>query len=107
MLLGMDGDFALADLRLVVTGKLLVLTLVHVPPELAVEFRAHPPDVAGLPDAAGDVNAKRGVVDRQSPADRFHAGELRDAGIRHHAERGEGGLGNAIEYLAVILAANG
>src|SRR5689334_23251581 len=42
MLLGMDGHCALADLRLVITGELLVLGLGHVPPELAVELRAHP-----------------------------------------------------------------
>src|SRR5947208_8416933 len=49
MLLGMQSDRALAGLRLVIARELLVLGLAHVPPELAVEFRAHPPDVAGIP----------------------------------------------------------
>src|SRR6516165_9304484 len=38
MLLRMNGDRALANLRLIVAGKLPVLFLGHVPPEFAVEF---------------------------------------------------------------------
>src|SRR2546430_12297151 len=39
---------ALADLRLVIAGELLVLLLGHVPPEFSVEFGAHPSDVARI-----------------------------------------------------------
>ena len=58
MFFGMQRHRPLADLRLVIPGKLLVLLLGHVPPEFAVEFRAHPADVAGLLDAAGDIDAE-------------------------------------------------
>ena len=49
MLFRMQRHRPLADLRLVIAGELLVLLLGHVPPELAVEFRAHPADIAGVP----------------------------------------------------------
>src|SRR5262245_3152944 len=103
MLFGMDGHRALADLGLIVARELLVLGLRHVPPELAVEFRAHPSDVAGIADATGDINAERGVVDRYGPANRFDACKLSDAGIWHDAQRGERGFGDAVEHLAVVL----
>ena len=103
MLFRMQRHLALADLRFVIAGELLVFAFAHVPPELAVEFRAHPPDIAGLLDPAGDIDAERGVVDRQRPADRLDAGELRHARIGHHAQRGEGGFRHAVENLAVVL----
>jgi len=56
MLLGMQRDRALADLGLVISRELLVFLLGHVPPELAIEFRAHPADVARLLYAAGDID---------------------------------------------------
>src|SRR4051812_32706951 len=46
MLLRMGGDGALPDLRLVVAGMTLVLLLAHLPPELAVELRAHAAKIA-------------------------------------------------------------
>src|SRR5690242_1740630 len=46
MLFGVDRDRALPDLRLVVAGMALVLLLGHVPPELAVELRAHAAEIA-------------------------------------------------------------
>ena len=48
MFLGMQRHRSLAGLRLVVAWELLVLPLGHVPPEFAVELRAHPSDVAAL-----------------------------------------------------------
>ena len=78
----------------------------HVPPELAVEFRAHPADVAGFLDASGDIDAKRGVVDRQGPADRFDAGELRHARVGHDAQRRQRGFRHPVENLAVVLVAD-
>src|SRR4029079_11319147 len=64
MLFRMQRHGALADLGLVVTGELLVLLFGNVPPELAVEFGAHPSDVAGIPDAPRDVDSKGRIVDR-------------------------------------------
>src|SRR5262249_8229257 len=103
---GMNRHGAFADLRLIVARKLLVLGFRHVPPEFAVELRAHAADVAGIFDTAGDVDAERGVVDRQCPADRLDAGELRHARVRHDAQSREGGFGDAIEHTAVVLLAD-
>src|SRR6202171_800943 len=86
MLLGMQRYRSLADLRLVIAWELLMFLFGHVPPELAVELRAHPSDVAGLLDPASDVDTERGVVARQRPAARLDAGELCDPRIGHHPQ---------------------
>ncbi len=57
-------------------------------------------------DPAGDIDAERGVVDRQRPADRFDAGELRHPRVRHHAQRRQRRFGHPIEHLAVVLVAD-
>ena len=58
----------------------------QLPPELAVHLRAHAADVAWLLDAAGDVDAKVGVVDRQHPADRLDGAAPAQARARHDAQ---------------------
>ena len=73
---------------------------------LPLNFERIRPISPRLLDPAGDIDAERGVVDRQRPADRFDAGELRDARVGHHAQRGEGGFGDAVEHLAVVLVAD-
>src|SRR5262245_4948325 len=89
MLFRVQRDRTLANLRFVIAGISSVLLLGHVPPELAVEFRAHAADVTGLFDAAGDIDAEGRIVDRQHPADRFHPRELCNARVRHDAQRWE------------------
>ena len=73
---------------------------------LPLNFERIRPISPRLLDPAGDIDAERGVVDRQRPADRFDAGELRDPRIGHHAQRGEGGFGHPVENLAVVLVAD-
>src|SRR6267154_1825831 len=106
MLFGMQRYRSLADLRLVIAGELLMFLFGHVPPELAVELRAHPSDIAGLLDPASDVDTERGVVDRQCPTDRLDAGELRDPRIGQPAQGRKIGLGYAVEDLAGVVVAS-
>jgi hypothetical protein len=71
-----------------------------------LNFERIRPDIATLLNPAGDIDTKRNVVDRQRPADRLDAGELRDPGVGHHAQGGEGGFGDPVEQLAVVLVAD-
>src|SRR3954470_1505690 len=103
MFFRMHRHRTLTDLRLVIARKLLVLLFGHVPPELSVELGAHPSDVARVLHPARDIDPERSVVDRQGPADRLDAGELGDARIGHHAQRGEGGFRHTVKHLAVVL----
>ena len=101
VLLRMEGDGALPDLRLGVAGELLVLLRRQLGPGLAVVARLELGELALLLDAAGDVDAVVRVVDRQGPADRFDHAVLRDARVGDDAQGRHDGLGDAAEALAV------
>ena len=78
-------DGALAGLGLEVAGKALVLLRRQLLPQLAALARAHAAQLALLAHAAGDVDAKMRVVDRQGPADRFDPAEQARARRRRRA----------------------
>src|SRR5215471_2636209 len=100
----MNCDRPLADLGFVVARMALVLLLGHVPPELTFELRAHAAEITRMLGPASNINAEGGIIDRQDPADRFHARKLRNAWVRHHAQGRDDSLGHTLERLAVYLA---
>ena len=107
MLVGMQGDRALPDLRLPVARELLMFFRREVRPELAVHARALGAQFAFAPDLAGHVDAEMGVIDRQGPTERFDADIALDPGIGHDPERGQRRLGDAVVDASVFEHARG
>src|SRR5215831_8842187 len=97
-------DWPLANLSFVIAWMALVLLLGHVPPELTLELRAHAAEIARMLGPASNINAEGRIIDRQDPAERFHARELRNARVWHHAQCRDDSLGHTAERLAVHLA---
>src|SRR5262249_46788702 len=105
MLLRVDRDRALADLRLIIARMALMLLLRHVPPEVAVERGAHAAEIARLFHTAGNVDAKGCVIDWQHPADRFDTRELCNTWVGYHAQGRDRRFGDAIKGFAIIQLA--
>jgi hypothetical protein len=83
ILLGVQGDRALADHGLPVPGELAVLFLGELPPVLAVHLGAHPVEGVGCVDPGDGEDPEMGVVGGEHPADRFDPLVAADPGVRH------------------------
>ncbi len=74
-------------------------------PALAVEAGPHAGERASLPNPTGDVDAHRGVVHGQHPADRLHALESSDPRAGHHAKGRDDRFRHPLEQLARLAGA--